>query len=101
MSLRAFTSISLAVIVGCAPSRPAGQPAVNPLVPAAVVASRPAFPAGTRFLRIIATNDFHGALQPRPDANGATRGGAAHVAAAPDRARDEGTPRWETALVEA
>src|SRR5437763_16228921 len=101
MNLRAFTSISLAVIVGCAPSRPAGQPAVNPLVPAAVVASRPAFPSGTRFLRIIATNDFHGALEPRPDASGVTRGGAAYVAAAIDRARDECVPRCEVLLLDA
>jgi 2',3'-cyclic-nucleotide 2'-phosphodiesterase (5'-nucleotidase family) len=33
-------------------------------------------------LRIIATNDFHGALEPRPDASGALRGGAAYVAGA-------------------
>src|ERR1041385_1016772 len=33
-------------------------------------------------LRIIGTNDFHGALEPRPDANGALRGGAAYVGAA-------------------
>ena len=33
-------------------------------------------------LRIIATNDFHGALEPRPDASGKRRGGAAYWATA-------------------
>jgi len=118
MNPRAFSSILVAVLLGCAPSqlpqqpataaqseRSAGEqaqlPAVNPLVPAAVSNSRPAFPSGTRFLRIIATNDFHGALEPRPDANGATRGGAAYVAAAIDRARDECVPRCEVLLLDA
>ncbi|MEO8333382.1 MAG: 5'-nucleotidase C-terminal domain-containing protein [bacterium] len=42
-------------------------------------------PAKTRpatRLRIIGTNDFHGALEPRPDATGKRRGGAAYWAAA-------------------
>ena len=76
-------------------------PAVAPLAPASVSASRPPFPTGTRFLRIIATNDFHGALEPRPDANGIRRGGAAYVAAAIDRARAECAPRCETLLLDA
>ena len=59
-----------------------------------------AFPAGTRFLRIIATNDFHGALEPRPDANGVRRGGAAYVAAAIERARAECAPSCETLLLD-
>ena len=46
---------------------------------------RPARPA-TR-LRIIATNDFHGALEPRPDATGKRRGGAAYLATAMRNAR--------------
>jgi 2',3'-cyclic-nucleotide 2'-phosphodiesterase (5'-nucleotidase family) len=62
---------------------------------------QPEFPAGTRFLRIIATNDFHGALEPRPDANGVRRGGAAYVAAAIDRARNECAPSCETLLLDA
>jgi len=72
-------------------------------VPAASVlpAAQPEFPAGTRFLRIIATNDFHGALEPRPDANGVRRGGAAYVAAAIDRARNECVPSCETLLLDA
>jgi 2',3'-cyclic-nucleotide 2'-phosphodiesterase (5'-nucleotidase family) len=53
------------------------------------------------FLRIIATNDFHGALEPRPDANGVRRGGAAYVAAAIDRARRECAPRCQTLLLDA
>ncbi len=40
-------------------------------------------------LRIIATNDFHGALEPRPDAGGVLRGGAAYTAAEINRARRE------------
>jgi 2',3'-cyclic-nucleotide 2'-phosphodiesterase (5'-nucleotidase family) len=40
-------------------------------------------------LRIIGTNDFHGALEPRPDANGVRRGGAAYVAAAIAKAASE------------
>ncbi len=76
-------------------------PAVAPLAPASVNASRPPFPTGTRFLRIIGTNDFHGALEPRPDANGVHRGGAAYVAAAIDRARKECAPRCETLLLDA
>ena len=67
----------------------------------ALPAGQAEFPAGTRFLRIIATNDFHGALEPRPDANGVRRGGAAYVAAAIDRARNECAPRCETLLLDA
>lgn len=76
---------------------PANRPEV---VPPGVVGSRPPFPTGTRFLRIIATNDFHGGLEPRPDANGVRRGGAAYVAAAIDRARSECAPRCETLLLD-
>ena len=77
---------------------PAGQP-----VPSAQIrpAGQPPFPPGTRFLRIIATNDFHGALEPRPDANGVRRGGASYVAAAIDRARTECAPRCEILLLDA
>jgi 2',3'-cyclic-nucleotide 2'-phosphodiesterase (5'-nucleotidase family) len=62
---------------------------------------QPPFAPGTRFLRIIATNDFHGALEPRPDAAGVRRGGAAYVAAAIDRARRECAPDCETLLLDA
>ena len=57
--------------VASAPARPANAPA----------RPRPA----TR-LRIIGTNDFHGALEPRPDNNGMRRGGAAYLATAIRRA---------------
>ncbi|HET9425309.1 MAG TPA: 5'-nucleotidase C-terminal domain-containing protein [Gemmatimonadaceae bacterium] len=40
-------------------------------------------------LRIIGTNDFHGALDPRPDETEAMRGGAANVAAAIRKAEQE------------
>jgi 2',3'-cyclic-nucleotide 2'-phosphodiesterase (5'-nucleotidase family) len=62
---------------------------------------QPAYPRGTKYLRIIATNDFHGALEPRPDASGVMRGGAAYVATALDRARSECLPGCETVLVDA
>jgi 2',3'-cyclic-nucleotide 2'-phosphodiesterase/3'-nucleotidase/5'-nucleotidase len=51
--------------------------------------ARPPRPA-TR-LRIIGTNDFHGALEPRAD-RGVRRGGAAYLAAAIGRARAECVP---------
>src|SRR3954467_10851878 len=57
-------------------------------------------PPDTRFLRIIATNDFHGALEPRPDANGVRRGGAAYVADAIERAKKECAPRCQTLLLD-
>jgi 2',3'-cyclic-nucleotide 2'-phosphodiesterase (5'-nucleotidase family) len=60
----------------------------------------PPFPAGTRFLRIIGTNDFHGALEPRPDPSGVRRGGAAYVAAAIDRARRECVQSCETLILD-
>jgi 2',3'-cyclic-nucleotide 2'-phosphodiesterase (5'-nucleotidase family) len=44
--------------------------------------------AGPR-LRVIATNDFHGALEPRADASGVLRGGAAYVASLIQSARAE------------
>ena len=90
----------LLTTMACAPVQilPPGQS-----VPPAqtIPVGQPQFPAGTRFLRIIATNDFHGALEPRPDANGVRRGGAAYVAAAIDRARTECAPRCETLLLDA
>src|SRR5688500_12180150 len=74
--------------------------AVSAPTTAATAAVQPQFPAGTRFLRIIGTNDFHGALEPRPDAGGVRRGGAAYVAAAIDRARRECAPTCETLLLD-
>jgi 2',3'-cyclic-nucleotide 2'-phosphodiesterase (5'-nucleotidase family) len=51
-----------------------------------------------RRLRLIGTNDVHGALEPRPDANGVMRGGLAYVAAAIKRAEAECQPPDCTAL---
>ena len=60
------------------------------LVPAALAAKAAATIRGERpfeavraasTIRIISTNDFHGALEPRPDGNFGMRGGAAQVAA--------------------
>ena len=51
-------------------------------------------------LRIIATNDFHGALEPRRDPAGSLLGGASAMAAAIQRARDECAPGCETLLVD-
>jgi len=43
-------------------------------------------------LRIIGTNDFHGALEPRPNTRGVLWGGAVAMASAIKRARDECAP---------
>ncbi|HEX7981454.1 MAG TPA: 5'-nucleotidase C-terminal domain-containing protein [Gemmatimonadaceae bacterium] len=43
-------------------------------------------------LRILGTNDFHGALEPRVDSRGVRRGGAAYLAAAIRRAAAECAP---------
>ncbi len=109
-------SVAPAAIVPAAESVPPAQivPPAQQVPPAQILPAgqsvpptqtipvgQPQFPAGTRFLRIIATNDFHGALEPRPDANGVRRGGAAYVAAAIDRARTECAPRCETLLLDA
>ena len=59
---------------------PAGVPRPHPTplpVPAA------------RTLRVIATNDFHGSFEPRPDSAGVKRGGAAYVASVIADARAE------------
>jgi 2',3'-cyclic-nucleotide 2'-phosphodiesterase (5'-nucleotidase family) len=69
-----------------------------PPLPAPLLRSTPR-PA-TR-LRIIATNDFHGALEPRPDAAGIRRGGAAYLATAIAQARAGCTPpACETILLD-
>jgi 2',3'-cyclic-nucleotide 2'-phosphodiesterase (5'-nucleotidase family) len=61
--------------------------------------ARPPRPA-TR-LRVIGTNDFHGALEPRTDSRGVRRGGAAYLATAIRRARAECVaPSCESLLVD-
>ena len=63
---------------------------------AAVQRPRPA----TR-LRVIGTNDFHGALEPRPDNSGKRRGGAAYLATAiRHAAADCVSPACETLLLD-
>jgi 2',3'-cyclic-nucleotide 2'-phosphodiesterase (5'-nucleotidase family) len=61
--------------------------------------ARPLAPGAPR-LRIIATNDFHGALEPRADAGGVVRGGAAFVASMIEAARKECAPACQTLLVD-
>ncbi|MBA3580476.1 MAG: 5'-nucleotidase C-terminal domain-containing protein [Gemmatimonadaceae bacterium] len=52
------------------------------------------------FLRIIGTNDFHGALEPRADSAGVRLGGGAYVAAAIRAAAAECAPRCEVLLLD-
>jgi 2',3'-cyclic-nucleotide 2'-phosphodiesterase / 3'-nucleotidase / 5'-nucleotidase len=74
------------------PAERAGGP-VRPVGPGVAAIRRPdptPLPVSTgRTLRIIATNDFHGAFEPRADSAGVRRGGAAYVAAVIARARAE------------
>lgn len=51
-------------------------------------------------LRIISINDFHGALEPRPDGSQGNRGGAAHVAQAVRSAQRECGDSCVTVLVD-
>ena len=70
----------------------AGGPVRTPAPrgPAGVPRPRPTpLPASARTLRVIATNDFHGAFEPRPDSSGVRRGGAAYVATVIAQARAE------------
>jgi 2',3'-cyclic-nucleotide 2'-phosphodiesterase (5'-nucleotidase family) len=53
-----------------------------------------------RRLRIISTNDFHGALDPRADAAGTRTGGASALASAIRRAQEECAPGCETLVVD-
>ena len=60
--------------------------------PAASIAAAPGVSpalAGVTTLRLISTNDFHGALEPRPDGTQGNRGGAAQVAHAIRSAQHE------------
>jgi 2',3'-cyclic-nucleotide 2'-phosphodiesterase (5'-nucleotidase family) len=82
-----------------APAAVAPAPAAVPASPSGTPAVRATRPAPR--LRIIATNDFHGALEPRPDATGRLRGGAAYLATAIARARaDCVSPACETILLD-
>ncbi|HEY2026274.1 MAG TPA: 5'-nucleotidase C-terminal domain-containing protein, partial [Gemmatimonadaceae bacterium] len=84
----------------------ATSPAAPPArATSAVAASDTAVVRATRpapRLRIIATNDFHGALEPRTDPSGTNRGGAAYLATALTAARAGCiAPACETILVDA
>lgn len=59
--------------------------------PARTATTAPVLPVGPlpRRVRIIATNDFHGTLEPRVDARGVRRGGAGAVAGVIEQARGE------------
>ena len=56
--------------------------------------------AAPSVLRLISTNDFHGALEPRPDGNQGNRGGAAQVAHAIRAAEHECAPGCVTVLLD-
>src|SRR5688572_4715126 len=76
----AFSLISLA---GCM-----GGSAAPPSASIAPATASPHLATG-RWVRILATNDFHGTLEPRRDSRGVLRGGAATLAAEINRARAE------------
>ncbi len=85
------------VAVSC--SRQAPAPAPSPLPPA-TRSPEPA-PMMPQRLRIIGTNDFHGAFDPRPDDNNVLRGGAANLAAVIRQAEREcRLPECATILVD-
>jgi 2',3'-cyclic-nucleotide 2'-phosphodiesterase (5'-nucleotidase family) len=71
----------------------------SPSGPPAAIVSPPAG-ARARTLRIISINDFHGALEARPDGNAGLRGGAAHVAAVIRRLQRECTGTCTPILVD-
>ncbi|HEY5492654.1 MAG TPA: 5'-nucleotidase C-terminal domain-containing protein, partial [Gemmatimonadaceae bacterium] len=54
--------------------------ALHPATAAPAAASARDARASATMLRVISTNDFHGALEPRPDGTQGNRGGAAQVA---------------------
>lgn len=56
--------------------------------------------SGGRVLRIVSTNDFHGAFSPRADSAGVRRGGAAYLASAIQRASAECAPSCLTLLLD-
>ena len=81
------------VAMHSSPTERAGGPVRGAAGPGPAAVPRPnptplPVPQG-RTLRIIATNDFHGSFEPRPDSAGVRHGGAAYVASVIARARAE------------
>lgn len=76
-------------------TRPTPTPAAAPGAP-----SPRAGAAHPTTLRIISINDFHGALEPRPEGNQGNRGGAAHVAQAIRSAQKECGDSCVTVLID-
>jgi 2',3'-cyclic-nucleotide 2'-phosphodiesterase (5'-nucleotidase family) len=88
------------LVPAAAVARAYGEMNPSSAADAAARAARPP-PAGAgRSLRIIGTNDFHGALESRADAAGTRRGGAAALATAIARAAAECRPGCETLLLD-
>jgi 2',3'-cyclic-nucleotide 2'-phosphodiesterase (5'-nucleotidase family) len=90
------------LVAGCV--RPVSTPVPPPASPTnpqpAVRSAQPA-PIQPQRLRIIGTNDFHGAFDPRPDDAGIMRGGAANLAAYIRKAESEcRQPECVTILVD-
>ncbi len=82
-------STAAAVLFLCVAARTAAAQSVD-LAVAATIVERPFDAVRTATtIRIISTNDFHGALDARPDGNFGMRGGAAQLAAMIRRAESE------------
>ncbi len=72
---------------------------VYPGAPAVTMGSAGLQPGAPR-LRVISTNDFHGGLEPRIDANGIRWGGAAYTATVIEKARSECSVNCESILLD-
>ena len=90
---RIVAAISLIGLTACA-----GRATTSPTVSATASTASPYLSTG-RWVRILATNDFHGAFEPRRDSRGVARGGAATLAAEIARARAECRPPACTTLL--
>lgn len=78
--------------------RPATPPPAAPTLPPTAAQGRAGAKASV--VRVISTNDFHGAFEARPDGNAGRRGGAAHMAAVIRRLERECTGRCTSVLVD-
>ena len=83
----------LLIALGIACAKPAPPPPVPlPTATGPRATAEPPAPMIPQRLRVIGTNDFHGALDPRPDDTNVLRGGAANLAAMIRRAERECQP---------